>query len=879
MVDALALIVAGDNENWYADSDRGGTDTPLDGELGLGTSNTVISRLRWLSGSSTLIINDNNSPQELDLGAYFGTGAGSGLSLYLQNDTSVVSFVVSDYFDTSGSNFLRLFPPADFIAIADSIVTGDRFIFAFAQLSTVLLEEEAIAGTPVTTGDLSIVEIENAQLSVVTTGIPIVTGNLTVVEIENAQLSGIVTTGTPVTTGDLSVVEIENVQLNGIAITETPIATGDLTVVEIEDIQFLGSVTAGVPFSNGDLFVVEIENASLSAESTAGNPSADVDLTIIFPSPEFMGEVIAGIPSAGGDLTVSGLILSDFDSTGLVVDVLALIVASGGTDFYRDSDRGGTDTPLDGELGLGTSETVISRLRWDGSLLILNDNNSPQELDIGAYLGTGGAGSGLSLYLQNDTSVVSFVISDHLDISGGNFIRLIPPADFIAIVNGISTGDRFIFALAQLSKVLLEEEAIAGTPVTTGDLSIVEIENAQLSGVVTTGIPIVTGNLTVVEIENAQLSGVVTTGIPIVTGNLTVVEIENAQLSGIVTTGTTITTGDLSVVEIEDIQFLGSVTAGVPSSNGDLFVVEIENASLSAESTAGNPSADVDLTIIFPSPEFMGEVIAGIPSAGGDLTVSGLILSDFDSTGLVVDVLALIVASGGTDFYRDSDRGGTDTPLDGELGLGTSETVISRLRWDGSLLILNDNNSPQELDIGAYLGTGGAGSGLSLYLQNDTSVVSFVISDHLDISGGNFIRLIPPADFIAIVNGISTGDRFIFALAQLSKVLLEEDVTTGNPISTGNLSVVEIEDAQVSGNVVAGSPSTIGILSVVEIEDVQVLGDVVAGSPSVEGDLTAIEIENASLVGEVSSGIPSTTGNLSVVDVGESEVFGRCKSG
>ena len=28
----------------------------------------------------------------------------------------------------------------------------------------------------------------------------------------------------------------------------------------------------------------------------------------------------------------------------------------------RDSDRGGTDTPLDGELGLGTSETVISRI-------------------------------------------------------------------------------------------------------------------------------------------------------------------------------------------------------------------------------------------------------------------------------------------------------------------------------------------------------------------------------------------------------------------------------------------------------------------------------------------------------------------------------------
>ena len=67
---------------------------------------------------------------------------------------------------------------------------------------------------------------------------------------------------------------------------------------------------------------------------------------------------VAGAPSVV-------LVLADSDDTGLDVVAKALLVASApGTDgsvFYADSDRGGTDTPLDGELGLGDDNTVISR--------------------------------------------------------------------------------------------------------------------------------------------------------------------------------------------------------------------------------------------------------------------------------------------------------------------------------------------------------------------------------------------------------------------------------------------------------------------------------------------------------------------------------------
>ena len=81
-------------------------------------------------------------------------------------------------------------------------------------------------------------------------------------------------------------------------------------------------------------------------------------------APEFDGDaetitVTVSISDAMGEATepVALLLLSDSDDTGLDVVAKALMVASApglsGGNFYADSDRAGTDTPLDGELGLG----------------------------------------------------------------------------------------------------------------------------------------------------------------------------------------------------------------------------------------------------------------------------------------------------------------------------------------------------------------------------------------------------------------------------------------------------------------------------------------------------------------------------------------------
>ena len=126
------------------------------------------------------------------------------------------------------------------------------------------------------------------------------------------------------------------------------------------------------------------------------------------------------------------LVLSDSDDTGLEVVAKALLAASAaatvaGNIFWADADRGGTDTPLDGELGLGAGNTVISRFRRvSATVLVLNDNDNPSAFDIGAYFNTGGGGNDLTLYFQTLSGEVSFSVATQL-VKSGRCFRTVHP--------------------------------------------------------------------------------------------------------------------------------------------------------------------------------------------------------------------------------------------------------------------------------------------------------------------------------------------------------------------------------------------------------------------------------------------------------------------
>ena len=164
---------------------------------------------------------------------------------------------------------------------------------------------------------------------------------------------------------------------------------------------------------------------------------------------------------------------------------------------------------------------------------------------------------------------------------------------------------------------------------------------------------------------------------------------------------------------------------------------------------------------------------------------TGLDLADSDDTGLDVDAKALLVASdsgtAGNFFYEDADRGGTDTPLDGEVGLGADETVVSGFRRrTATILQLNDDNSPTALDIGAYFSTGGAGNDLTLYLQTlNDGEVSFTVASAVSFSRVDQVRFTLPADGQTLLDNLADGDRWIFKLARTTPVNQDHTVDAG----------------------------------------------------------------------------------------------------
>ena len=156
-----------------------------------------------------------------------------------------------------------------------------------------------------------------------------------------------------------------------------------------------------------------------------------------------------------------------------------------------------------------------------------------------------------------------------------------------------------------------------------------------------------------------------------------------------------------------------------------------------------------------------------------------LLLADSDDAGLEVDAKALLVASddatAGNFFYEDADRGGTDTPLDGELGLGDDDTVISGIRRrTATILQLNDNNNPAALDIGAYFSAGGAGADLTIYLQTLAGEVSFPATS--SFSRVDQVRFTLPADAQTLLDGLEDGDRWIFKAARPEPVAADHAV-------------------------------------------------------------------------------------------------------
>ena len=155
-------------------------------------------------------------------------------------------------------------------------------------------------------------------------------------------------------------------------------------------------------------------------------------------------------------------------------------------------------------------------------------------------------------------------------------------------------------------------------------------------------------------------------------------------------------------------------------------------------------------------------------------------LTDFDQAGLEVDALALIVAAAPPAVYADSDRGGTQTPEGGELGIGTGETRISRIRIlnSGQSVTLNDNDNPEALTLSEHFGLSNTVSPWTFYIQTDDGVAS---SAQLGNTGGGYVNFQFGTEDAAILNAIAAGGRFLVAFARrllpVAAALVAEEVS------------------------------------------------------------------------------------------------------
>ena len=168
--------------------------------------------------------------------------------------------------------------------------------------------------------------------------------------------------------------------------------------------------------------------------------------------------------------------------------------------------------------------------------------------------------------------------------------------------------------------------------------------------------------------------------------------------------------------------------------------------------------------------------LADDAGAQGQLT-----LADFDSTGLATEMLALIqtgsAASGNfTALYRVSPSVGS--LLDGELGVGASDSTLTKIEWRGGTVNDLRIENGSDLDLSTYFGTGGAGADLTLRLQTSAGTGTGTLQS----AGASVARWDIDAGGKAILDGLSNGDRLIVALTRA--LLPAPDQATGLAVTS-----------------------------------------------------------------------------------------------
>ena len=225
-----------------------------------------------------------------------------------------------------------------------------------------------------------------------------------------------------------------------------------------------------------------------------------------------------------------------------------------------------------------------------------------------------------------------------------------------------------------------------------------------------------------------------------------------------------------------------------------------------------------------------------------------LILTDSDDTGLDVELKALLEASddiNGTGFlYRDADRGGTDTPLDGDMSLSVSQ--VSRVGWTGTEIIINDNDNPQSVNLSTYFNTGGTGSDLTLYAQTiDDGEEAVIVAGNIATVGDNFLRLTAGAALAALLDNITTGDRYIFKFARAAAaavISLAASAAVPAPSAAAVVRAIQPGAVSLAASASVPAPSASAVVRAVQLGPVSLAASASVPAPSASARVTAFDL-------------------------------------
>ena len=238
-------------------------------------------------------------------------------------------------------------------------------------------------------------------------------------------------------------------------------------------------------------------------------------------------------------------------------------------------------------------------------------------------------------------------------------------------------------------------------------------------------------------------------------------------------------------------------------------------------------------------------------------------LSNFDQTGLDPEALALIVVAAAPDLYLGTDRGGTQSPEAGELGLGAGETRISGIRLlSGRRIALNDNDQPAALDIADFFGTTSGTAKFTLHIQTDDGVIS---TNQVQSGSGGVVRMQFTAADNTVLKGIAAGDRVIFAVTRPTKPVALSPAGGAGSV-TAALSKQVAGTHQVAATLAGAAASITAALGKQAAGTLQVAASLTGGAGSVTAALrkqTGATLPLAASLAGVGGSISATLGKQS----------------